>query len=181
MSRFFPVETPQTAALEEGYAHLKSLFAHYATDCEELAKHRHAGVSGAVRHYLSMDETQNAPIHKAFYTEVQSCVEALAAGLAEYPCETLAREAAQLFFRPKTPDMDQNQRGWLIAAEPLVLPLLPHLSTEAAEEFCSCYEGLYRWNQMMPRQRELYTALCQRIGKRVQKPGLLAGLFGKGH
>ncbi len=177
MSNFFPTETAQTAALEEQYETLKGLFASYLHDSDELFQKQKVGVSETFKRYLSMDELRTSPLHKKFYEDVQTCVEALAAGLADCPSPELAQAAAEPFFRKKPKSMEPNQRSWLIAAEALVIPLIPHLRREDAERFRTAYEQQYQWAEMMPKQRELYNALCDATGKKRKRVGLFASFL----
>ena len=177
MSRYFSEETEETAAAEAQYQALKGLFAAYLHDSEELFVNQSTGMGETVKRYLNMDELRNSPIHKKFFMDVQACAQTLAGMLEQTPSPALARAAAELFFREKPKDMESCQRSWLIAAEALVIPILPYLTQEDAAAFCSSYEAQYRWDDMLPTQRDLYQALCDACGKKRHKTGFLENFF----
>ena len=171
MSEFFPSETEDTVVLEEQYQKLKGLFAAYIHDSDELYANQKTGMGETVKRYVNMDDLRNSPIHKKFYQDVEACVQSVAEGLEKCPSQELARSAAELFFRRKEKDMEASQRSWLIAVEGLAISLVPYLSHDDALFFCEEYEKQYRWAEMMPKQRDLYNALCEAAGKEKRRRG----------
>lgn len=180
MDNFFLSQTERAVALTEQYQILKGLFASYLHDSDKLYEKQKDQMGELFKRYLSMDELRTSPIHKKFYDDTQACVQALASGLSEQPSPSLAKASVSLFLQKKPKDMEGNQRSWLIAAEALALPLIPYLNREDATALCQEYEAQYQFAEMMPKQRELYNALCDAAGKKRKKAGLLAAFLSGG-
>ncbi len=179
MGRFYPEETEATRLAEVRLAQLEGLFDTYREESAELLRQHGADVGRAFRRYFNQDEVQNSPIHIKFYEDAEGCVRSLAEALTEAPSEALARQAVALFLAEKPKGQDACVRSWLIALEAVAIPLVDFLQKEDAVQFCLDYRSQYDWVEMMPRQQELYEALCKKAGQKVQKSRLFAA-FGNG-
>lgn len=144
---------------------LEALLNQYKEDSSKLYREK-TGIKSALSTSLGGDnEILRDPMHQEFYDNVQKQVEALAAEGDPEACT----EAFRLLMAEKKKGNNLVQYNWLLAAETLAVPLVPFVPKEILQPICESYGSRIPKRDRLPKQEELYEAMCRQLGMPVKK------------
>ena len=138
---------------------LKELYSDYARDVEAQEKTRRPteGMLGIGR------KPGEDPCHERFFNRLGALTEEMARdGVSG---DELAETAKMILTEEKRTALPSYAHWMLLAAHRHVLPLIPHLTPDAAGRLLSEYESAYPRFRRLPMQKEIIKALRQAAGK----------------
>ncbi len=149
---------------ERSVLRLEELLAAYVKDSDALFR-KESGVKNSLKSILGgQNDVKTDPIHVEFFKAVEGTVAELAGQLSAEPDAACAARGMRALLSEKTKGDNLVQYWWLVAAEPLALPLVPFVEPEELRLLWESYGRRYPKRERLPRQQELYAAMAKRLG-----------------